>query len=268
MPNVRQLIKRIIATYTPPIYVVRKPKTKEGIDGHFVAYVDKSSFVAEQYKVIRTNLYALSPHTPFKSLVITSSQSQEGKTITSCNLSYTFSLDPEKKVLLLDADFRKPTVHRLLAIPRRPGFTDILSDKVDLEYFTKKPAIGNLHVIPSGTLISNPSELISSQKMKEFIEKIKAQFDYVIFDSPPVINVTDSCILGSICDCVILVVKAGITPKNMVEEAFTMLTHAQAKPKASIMTGTSVPVYYYYLSRYRYYYKYRYGYRRDQPTAR
>src|SRR4030042_2699227 len=265
MKKILDILKKILAYYTPPMFVIKKMKTPDGVDGHLVSYTDKHSFVAEQYKVLRTNLYSLSPRETLKTIVITSSQSQEGKSVTSCNLSYTLSLDAEKKILLLDADFRRPSIHRLFGIPRKPGFTDVLSGLVELEHFTKKPTFGNLHVIPSGTLITNPSEFLSSIKMRNLIKELKTSFDYVIFDSPPVINVTDSCILGSICDGVLLVVKAGITPKNMIEEAFTMLTHAQAKPKACVLTNTSIPVYYYYVSRYKYYYKYRYGYRSDTP---
>ena len=266
MPKFLDILKKLTTYYTPPAYIVKKTKTEEGIDGRVVSYADKHSYLAEQYKVLRTNLYSLSPQAPFKTIVLTSTQSQEGKTVTSCNLAYTLSLDPEKKILLLDSDFRKPSIHKLLGIPRKPGFTDVLSGKASLKDFTEKPTLGNLHAIPSGTLISSPSEFLSSAKMKDMIRKLKAEFDCIIFDTPPIINVTDSAILGSMCDCVILVVRAGVTPKNMVEEAFTMLKHAQAKPKACILTDTSIPAYYYYVSRYKYYYKYRYGYKSDKSV--
>ena len=260
------ITKKIASFYSPPAYIIKKPKTTSGIDGHIVAYADKHSYLAEQYKVLRTNLYSMSPQVPHKTIVITSSQSQEGKSITTCNLAYTLSLEVEKKIILIDSDFRKPAVHKLVGVSRKPGFTDILGNRADIESFVEKPMIDNLYVIPSGTLIANPSEFLSSAKMKDMLEYLKSKFDVVLFDTPPVINVTDSCILGSLCDCVLLVVKAGTTPKNMVEEAYTMLRHAQAKPKACILTETSIPVYYYYLSRYKYYYNYRYGYRKEKPA--
>lgn len=264
MPKAQNILKKIVSYYSPPTYVVKKAKTESGIDARLVAYADKHSYLAEQYKVLRTNLYSLSPQAPFKTIVITSTQSQEGKTITSCNLSYTLALDTEKKTLLLDTDLRKPTIHKLLGISRKPGLSDILNGEIAVEDLIKKPVLGNLYVITSGTLISSPTEFLSSAKFKEIINKLKSKFDYIIFDTPPVMNVTDSCILGSICDAVLLVVKEGVTPKNMIEECFTMLRHAQAKPKACILADTTVPAYYYYLGRYRYYYKYRYGYRDDK----
>ena len=258
--SISNFLKKLKNSYTPSVYVIRQAKTEDGVDGSLVSYADEHSYLAEQYKVIRTNLYSLSPEKPFKTVVITSAQSQEGKTVTSCNLSYTLSLDTEKKILLLDADFRRPSVHKVLGIQRKPGFTNILNDEVSLEQFIKKPAVGNLYVIPSGSVVTNTAELLSSKKMRELIDMLKLKFDYLVFDTPPVINVTDSSILGSLCDCVIMIVRAGVTPKSMVEEAYTMLRHAQAKPKACILTDTSIPVYYYYLSRYKYYYNYRYGY--------
>ena len=265
MLNMSDFLKKLSTYSAPTIYVIKKAKNEKGIDGRIVSATDRHSYLAEQYKVIRTNLYSLSPQAPFKTIVMTSSQPQEGKSVTSANLSYTLSLDAEKKVVLIDADFRRPTLHKLLGIPRKPGFTDILNGKASLGEFTKKPNVENLYVIPSGTLMPSPSEFLSSVKMKGLIEELKAKFDYVIFDTPPVINVTDSCILGSICDCVLLVARVGVTPKNMIEEAFTMLKHAQAKPKACILTDNTIPIYYYYMSRYKYYYRYKYGYRGDKP---
>lgn len=257
MSKISNIFEKITTAFTPPIYVAKRQKRKEDVDGRILALTDSHSYLAEQYKVLRTNLYSISPEKPIRTIALTSAQAQEGKTITSCNLAYTMSLDKEKKILLVDSDCRKPAVHKMFAIPRKPGFTDILNGKATVEEFAKKPLCNDLYIIPSGSLVANTSELLSSTKIKNVINTLKTKFDYIIFDTPPVINVTDSSILGAICDGVILVVREGMTPKNMVEEAFTMLQHAQAKPKACIVTGSAIPVYYYYLSRYRYYYKYK-----------
>ena len=269
MGKITDFIKKVSSIYAPATYVATKMANEKGVDGRIVCHVDKQSYIAEQYKVLRTNLYSLSPQTELKTVLITSAQSQEGKSVTSCNLSYTLSLDTEKRTLLLDADFRKPSVHRLFGIPRKPGFTDVLNGDIDISHFTDKPMLDNLYIIPSGTLVASTSELLSSAKLRNMIQVLRDKFDYVIFDTPPVINVTDSSILGAMCDAVILVVRSGVTPKNMVEEAFTMLKHAQAKPKACILTDTTIPIYYYYMARYRYYYNYRYSYKRKTvPTQK
>lgn len=190
--------------------------------------------------------------------MITSAQSGEGKTVTSCNLAFTISLDTEKKVLLIDVDLRKPSVHKMFNIPRKPGFSDIIMGKVDYEYFLEKPSVGNLHIIPAGAMLSNPSEVLISAKIKNFIDRAKLNFDYIICDTPPVINVTDASILGSLCDCVVLVVKLGVSQKDVTEEAFNLLKDAQSKPKAFVLVNAEMPSYFYY-SRYKYYYKYGYG---------
>ncbi|MFH1753646.1 MAG: CpsD/CapB family tyrosine-protein kinase [Candidatus Omnitrophota bacterium] len=258
----RYLFGRIASFFTPPVYVVKKPKAANGVDGRILAYTDNNSTIAEQYRVLRTNLYSFSPEKPIKTILLTSSQSEEGKTLTSVNLAYTLSLDIGKKVILIDSDLRRPAVHKMLGCDRKPGFADILSGKADIEYFLSKPAFGNLHVIPTGTIVDNPSEMLSSGKIKDLLEILKARFDYIIFDTPPVINVTDASVLGSICDAVFLVVKAGVTPKDMVEESYNMLKRAQAQPKATILTNVIIPIHQYYRASYRYYYRYRYGHGR------
>jgi capsular exopolysaccharide synthesis family protein len=239
---------------------VRKPVTENGVDGRVVTYIDRDSIISEQYRVLRTNLYSISPERPLKTIVITSAQSEEGKTTTACNLAYTISLDTQQKTLLVDSDLRRSAVHKMLGLPRKPGFSDLLNEKADVEYFLSKPQFHNLYVIPAGTAVDNPSELLSSNKMRGLIDTLKSKFDYIIFDAPPVINVTDASILGSISDAVFLVVKACITPKEMIEEAYAMLKRAQAEPRATILTGVTVPTHEYYLTKYRHYYKYRYLY--------
>jgi len=255
-------IKNILKAYNPPTYIIKRQRSEDGVDGRVVAYTDKSSYIAEQYKVLRTNLYSLSPDKPIRTLVITSSQAQEGKTITSCNLAITLSLDKEKKVILLDCDLRRPAVHSMFGISRKPGLSDILNNEIDIKNFTEKPAIGDLYLVPSGTMKSSPSEVLSSTKIKILIDKLKQKFDYIIFDTPPVLNVTDASILGSLCDAVIFIVKAGTTQKNMIEEAFHMLGEAQIKPKASILTNVHflLDSYYYFYS-YKYY---KYSERKDK----
>jgi capsular exopolysaccharide synthesis family protein len=258
----RSVIKEIVSLLIPPKYIVKKLKTENGIDGRVIAYTDNDSVIAEQYRILRTNLYSLSPEKPIKTIAITSTQSAEGKTITATNLSYTLSLDIEKKVILIDADMRRPAVHKMLGCDRRPGFSDVLGDRVAIEHFLAKPAFGNLYVLPTGTIVDNPSELLGSAKIRDLIDMLKTRFDYIIFDTPPVINVTDTGILGSICDAVLLIVKAGVTPKDMIEESFNMLKRAHAEPKACILTNLTIPIHQYYQSKYRYYYRYRYGHKK------
>jgi len=249
-------IRKIFQDIASPSYVAKINKTAEGVDGRIVSYVDRDSYISEQYRVLRTNLYSLSPEKPIRTIAITSSQSGEGKTVTSCNLAATLSLDVKRKILLVDGDLRKPDVHKMFNIPRKPGFSDIVMGNVNIEDFLKKPAVGNLYIIPSGTIVSNPAELLSYAKIKELVNELKNVFDYIIFDTPPTLNVTDSSIIGSLCDGVVLVVKSDITLRSLVEETYDLLRKAQAKVIGCILANFHMPMHYYY--KYKYYYKYAY----------
>jgi len=248
-------LERILSTINPPVYVVGEQKRKEDIDGHIVVHVDKNSYIAEQYRVLRTSLYTLSLEKPVKTITITSSQSGEGKTTTCCNLALTLAADAEKKVLLIDSDLRRPELHRLLKLPRKPGLSDFLMNKIDVKELLKKPALENLYVMPSGSVISNPAELLRYARLKKFMSELKEEFDYVIFDTPPTLNVTDSSVVGSLCDGVILLVKADVVQKSMVEETFNILKNAKAQPLGCVLVNFHLPLYHAY--KYRRYYRYK-----------
>ena len=239
----------IKACYPPP-YVVKKDRDAEGVDGRIVAYTDRSSHIAEQYKMLRTNIYYLSPDRPLKTILITSAQAQEGKTVTACNLAMTLSMDKEKKVLLVDADFRRASVHTMFGISGKVGFFNILDGEVEVEELISKPAVGNLYIMPAGTVKANPSEILISTKIKLAIDKLKSKFDYVVFDSPPVLSVTDASVLGSLCDAVFLVVRSNVTQRSIIEEAFNVLGEAKANPKGCILTNSAMMLdYQYYFKR-------------------
>ena len=249
----REAFSKSVENFKPNYYVTKAEKTKEGIDTRIVTFSDEHTRIAEQYKVLRTNLYTLSSstETPLKTFLITSSVAGEGKGISASNIAYCISLEKEKRVLLLDADLRKPTIHQLFGLPRSPGFSDFLTDNIDIDYLLKRPAIENLYVITTGGSIRNPTETLNKTKLSDLFNKIKTKFDYIIIDSPPVINVTDTLILAPLCDAVILIVKADSTPRKFVTESFDLLKNSQAKPKACILTNVSIPIHPYY----RHYYK-------------
>lgn len=249
----RGAFKKTIENLKPNYYIAKEERTKEGIDSRIVTLADEYTRISEQYKVLRTNLYTLSSSAeiPLKTFLITSSVPGEGKGISASNIAYCISLEKEKKVLLLDADLRKPTIHELFSLPRSPGLSDLLTDNVDIDYLLKKPAIENLFVITTGSHISNPTEALNCAKLRNLLDRLKARFDYIILDSPPVINVTDTLILAPLCDAVILIVKADSTPRKFVTESFDLLKNSQAKPKACILTNVSIPIHPYY----RHYYK-------------
>lgn len=248
-----KILHKIYQRFALPTYVIKEARNKEGVDGRIVTFADSSSHIAEEFKMLRTNLYFLSPEKHLKTITITSSQLEEGKTIIASNLAAVLSLDTEKKTLLIDADLRKPKIHTLFGIPQKPGLCDILKGSTPFEYFLKKPAVENLYIIPSGASMDNPSQILASTKIGELLEHLKARFDYIILDTPPALNVADAGIFGSLCDAVFLVVKAGVTPRNMIEEGFNLLKDAQAQPKACILNDVPVPLNY-FLTKYEKYY--------------
>ncbi|MCX6357632.1 MAG: CpsD/CapB family tyrosine-protein kinase [Candidatus Aureabacteria bacterium] len=209
--------------------------------------------MAEQYRTIRTNLLSLSPDKPLQAIQITSALRSEGKTLTSCNLAFALAQEQEKKTILIDADMRKPATHKLLGIPKEPGFSEILSKDFDVERFLQRPIAGGLYAIPAGRGPANPSELLSSSRLRRMLARLREEFDYIIFDISPVVPVTDASVLGKQLDGSIVVVRAGWTQAIDVERAYTLLREAQAKPIGAILTSvvSHIP---YYLYRYRYIY--------------
>lgn len=227
------------------MYVTHGEAGADGVDARVVAHVDRKSTIAEQYHVLQTHLYALIKDKKINSIVVTSSQPGEGKTLTCCNLAVSLASDIERKVLLVDCDLRKPNVHSLMGIGRSPGVTDIIAGKAKLADMLKSPAIDNLYILPAGSETSNISELLRHRETKELFERLKSSFDLIIIDTPPVMPVTDSRILGAISDMVLLVIRSQAVPKKLVKEAFFLLETSHAKPTACVLTDHHAPFYHY-----------------------
>ena len=228
-------------------YVIRTVADSR-VDPHVVAYFDSSSPIAEQYRILRTNLQAMDKTNPTKVLAITSSIHGEGKTITSINLAITFARDLNKKsILLVDADLRRGSLTKNLGLIPQKGLSDILRDETTIDETLLSIGIDNLHVMPSGNKPSNPAELLGSQKMKELLDKFKKQYDYVFFDCPPVIPVTDTSILAPQCDGVLMILQAGRTQRGVLAHAQDRLQTVKAKVLGYVMTNIEyhIPEYIY-----------------------
>ena len=238
-------------------YVTKPHRVEEGVDPRVVTVADPRSHISEQYRSIRTNIASLYPENPVRAFLVTSALRGEGKTVTVANLATAFSQEVGKKTIVIDGDLRKPNLHNVFNIDREPGLSEVLSGKLEVDYFLKKPAVGNLYVIPSGKTPANPAELVGSSRMKETLGRLKEEFDWVLFDMAPILAVTDAGVLGQMLDGSIIVVRAGRTQAVDVERAYSLLLEANAKPIASLMTSvvTYIP---YYLYRYRYIYSHQY----------
>lgn len=235
-------------------YVVRKLADTK-IETHIVSFHDASSPIGEQYKIIRTNLQSLRATRNLKAFAITSSIGGEGKTVTSVNLAIAMAHDlNDKKILLIDADMRKGKVAKYLGFNQTPGLCDILKGEVGPDATFVSPSIDNLTVIPSGKTPKNPAELLGSKKMAGLLESLKARFDYIFIDTPPVMPVTDSCLLGALTDGVILVIQAGRTQRDIIKHAEQRLLQAHANLLGYIMTNIE-----YHLPQYLYRYVHKYS---------
>lgn len=223
----------------PRHYIIKSSKTEDGVDGRVVSYADEHSYIAEQYRMVRTNLAYLTPDKPPKTILVSSAQAREGKSLTAANLAITLAQDRTRKVLLVDADFRRAIIHTLFGVQKNPGFSDVITGEVAVDAIIGAPARDNLYILPAGASKPNPSELLISTKTRGIVQDLKQRFDFVVFDTPPVLNFTSAGELGSLCDAVILVIKANVTQKHVIREAFIALEEAGAKPKATILTNAT-----------------------------
>lgn len=214
-----------------------------------VSLVDPSSPVSEQYRTIRTNLqFASSADQQVQTLVVTSSGPSEGKSLTSANLAIVFA-QTGQNVLLVDADMRKPTIHKTFQLSNEAGLSTVLSTGVSPEETAQKTVVENLSILTSGPKPPNPSELLGSEKMNQIMGEARDLFDIVIFDMPPVVTVTDAQIMSSKVDGTLLVARENWTRKDALNQAKESLDLVQARILGVIYNGTKQDkdkAYYYY----------------------
>ena len=191
----------------------------------------KTPFVIqESYRTARTNIifsHADSSEN-CKVLCITSSNAGEGKTTTSLNLAITFA-QTGSKVLLIDADLRKPRIHQYLGVVKSDGLTTVLSKQKEFEdvvYHNLRPG---LDCMTSGSIPPNPAELLGSESMEKLLDKLKLQYDYILIDTPPVTVVTDAVALSGYVSGIMLIVREGFTNYESIDQALSLLNIAKAK---------------------------------------
>ena len=248
-------IKRYLnIPYLGPVPVI-VPNDNPGKDfpPEMVVLNSPKSTASEAYRGIRTNILFSSAEFEPQVIMVTSSGPQEGKTITSSNLAITMA-QSGNKVVLLDCDMRRPRVNKLFGISRNRGMTNLLVEKTDLKLTVFNTSIPNLHVIPSGPIPPNPSEILGSKRMEELIEVLRKNFTRIIIDTPPITAVTDAALLGKLSDGVVLVVRANRTVRDMAKTGLEQLTAVGAKLLGVVLNGVSMGRGSYYYYQYYYYY--------------
>lgn len=200
---------------------------------------DPESPISEQYRTIRTNIqYAMVDKT-LQTLAITSSNASEGKSTSTINLAIVFA-NSNKKVLLVDADMRNPTIAKTFELINNRGLSTLLSNKtMTTEEVLQPTNLENLNILPSGPIPPNPSELLDSLQMKRLIEEWKNNYDLIIFDTPPILAVTDAQILASKVDGTILVAREKIAEKSALLKAKELLIMVKATIIGAIYNDAS-----------------------------
>lgn len=215
----------------------RKKKSRRGLAQ--ISVLHHKSLVAEQYRTIRTNIEFSSVQTHLRSILVTSSVPGEGKSFSAANLAAVFA-QQEKKVLLVDADLRKPTIHETYQLENVQGLTNVLVGNASLGETVQKTLIDNLYVLTSGPTPPNPAELLSSKAMGELIQEMYGRYSLVIFDSPPLLAVADGQILANQTDGSVLVVLSGKTKMDTVQKAKDALQQSKAKLLGALLNKKKI----------------------------
>ncbi|WP_152657630.1 CpsD/CapB family tyrosine-protein kinase [Oceanobacillus sp. CFH 90083] len=215
---------------------------------HLITHTNPRSPISEQYRTVRTNLQFASVDNEITSMLLTSAGPAEGKSMTTANLAVVYA-QQGKKVLLIDADLRKPTIHYTFRLDNLRGLSNILVGETTLEETVESSDITNLDVISCGPIPPNPSELLGSRRMQAFIEAAKQKYDMVIFDMPPVLAVTDAQILSNYVDGAILVVRSKKTENDAAKQALEALESVHANVLGVVLNDRDkkeANYYYYY----------------------
>jgi len=227
-----------------------------------VTQIRPQSQMAESYRALRTSLLLSNLGAPPKVIMVTSARPQEGKTTTSINTAIVLA-QKGVRVLLVDADLRRPSVHKALGMGPRSGLSNVLTGSATLQQtITTSPILPNLLIIPAGTPPPNPAELLASSNMRDLIAELRQQFDHIVIDTPPTLSVTDAVVLSPRADATILVIRSGHTTKQALRRARDILTQVNAHVAGVLLNAVDLtsPDYYYY---YEYQGKYSQYYNED-----
>jgi len=267
--DARETVRRLIERR--PALADMEP---EALQSHalLITHFDPKSPVAEAYRTLRTNIQFMRMEKQGKILVVTSPTLQEGKTTTIVNLALTMAQNGQR-TLLIGANLRRPSIHRFFGIEREPGLADvlvsnarwrdcirtvadILMGRFEMEDIMASPGLDNLHILESGPIPANPSELLSTPAMAQFLSEVREEYDVVLIDTPPVLPVTDSAIVAAQVDGVILVYQAGKVGRLVLKRAKSHLESARAKVWGVVLNDVQTEIAGY---AYTHYYTHYYG---------
>ncbi|WP_282938842.1 CpsD/CapB family tyrosine-protein kinase [Paenibacillus sp. RC67] len=213
-----------------------------------ITHDNPKSPISEAYRTLRTNIQFSAIDEEIRTIMVTSAGPGEGKSTTITNLAVAYA-QSDMKVVLIDADLRKPTMHHTFNLTNRAGLTNALSSKGILHEVIRETKIPNLSVITSGPIPPNPSEMLASKRMGVLLDELKEQFDMILIDTPPALAVTDAQIVASRCDGVVLVIDSGKVKREIAMKAKANLDYVKARILGVVlnnMNRKSSEAYYYY----------------------
>ncbi|MFC4557949.1 CpsD/CapB family tyrosine-protein kinase [Virgibacillus kekensis] len=226
----------------------KKNQSRNNKMRHLIANLNPRSPISEQYRTLRTNLEFSSPDEVLQTMLVTSSGPSEGKSMTTANLAVVYA-QQGKKVLLIDGDLRKPTLHYTFRLDNLKGLSNVLVGETALEDIVVPSEVDNLDLISCGPIPPNPSELLASMRMNQLLNATRRSYDIIIFDTPPVLAVADAQILANIVDGALLVVRSKQTEKEAARKAIEQLQTAKAKILGTVLNDRNkkeANYYYYY----------------------
>ncbi|WP_339316184.1 CpsD/CapB family tyrosine-protein kinase [Oceanobacillus sp. FSL W7-1304] len=228
--------------------MARKRQFKNNKMRHLITKISPRSPISEQYRTVRTNLQFASADEEIQTLLLTSAGPSEGKSMTTANLAVVYA-QQGKKVLLIDADLRKPTIHYTFRLDNLKGLSNVLVGDIPLQEAVVPSEVQDLDLISCGPIPPNPSELLGSKRMQRMIAEARELYDVIIFDTPPVLAVTDAQILSAFVDGSILVVRSKRTETESAQKAVESLKAVNAKILGTVLNDRDKKEsnhYYYY----------------------
>jgi len=239
--------------YLGPIPAFSTDGDFDGIPPDLVTLHSPKSTASESFRGIRTGILFASVDSAPQVIMVSSSGPSEGKTSCASNLAITMA-QSGSRVILLDCDMRRPRVHHMFDVRREAGISSFLVGSNDLSEVVRTTPVKNLEVIPCGPIPPNPSEILGSNKMRQLIDVLRTEYNHVIIDTPPITAVTDSVVLGPMVDGVLMVIRAGATPKQVVQNGLAQLQTVNAHILGAVLNGVNTGRDSYYYYQYYYYY--------------
>ena len=257
IPSIGIIEGQIEKTSIFDFFINTKRRSNQGLKRRLITREDPRSPVSEAYRSLRTSMLYTGIDSETKSILVSSAGPGEGKTTTVANMAITYA-NFGKKTLLVDTDLRRPVVHKVFGLDKEPGITNYLAGNInDFNKLVKRTDIDNLYAVTSGIIPPNPSELLGSKKMGELIKDLESKWDVVLFDSPPLVAVTDATMVSKEIDKIIIVVKVGQTDKRAFNHTIQSLRNVNAPLGGVVLNAVthknSYGSYYYYYQYYHYY---------------